>query len=353
MRLVKENSPYIRRKANVMQMMLDVIIALVPLEIFAIIMYGFDAVYVILLSVFTMVAAEAIFVGIINRPKDEVKRTLKEKLKIAYSKYTINNLLAPIISGLIFALIMPAGTRAYIIIVGALFGIIVGKLLFGGLGSNIFNPAATAKIITLVCFSGFEYQGTKFFDVVAGGTPLGQLTNNLTNINNYSLTDMFFGLTTGAMGEGCSLLIIIGGIYLLVKRSADFRPMVAMILTFSVIMLVAGLKLDGVNAFKFMLYQLLAGGILFGSIYMVTDPVTSPTTKFGRIIYGSLIAIIACLIRLFGAFPEGVAFAILIMNMFVPVIDYYKWSSSRYNYKQFIVLGSIIILALVIVYFGL
>ena len=343
MKLIKESAPYIRRKADVKRMMLDVVIALTPITIFSCVMYGWNAIYVLLISIAIMLASEAIFVYLVNKPQyDGSKTTFKEKLKEAYSHYTINNLLAPLISALIYALIMPAGSSVWIVIVGALFGIIIGKLLFGGLGSNIFNPAALGRVAASICFK-LDHKASNMVDIVAGGTPLAHTNGNIANITNYKLLDLFIGNVPGAMGEAGKIAIIVGGIYLLIRKSADIRAMLSTIITFAFLMLIAGLKVDSANALNIMLYQLLSGGLIFGAVFMVTDPVTSPTTKFGRILYGSLVAALAVLIRLFGAFPEGVAFAILIMNMFVPAIDYYKWSSPKYNYKQFIALGIILV----------
>lgn len=354
MRLIKESAPYIRRKADVKRMMLDVVIALMPITIFSCIMYGWNGIYVLLLSIAVMLASEAIFVYIVNRPKyDGTKKTFKEKIKEAYSHYTINNFLAPLISGIIYSLIMPAGCRVWVVIVGALFGIVVGKLLFGGLGSNIFNPAALGRVGATVCFGGITSEGSHFIDVVAGGTPLAHVNGNIANISNYKIIDLLVGTVPGAMGEGGKIAIIVGGIYLLIRKSADIRAMLSTIITFAFLMFIAALKVDSANAINIMLYQLLSGGLIFGAVFMVTDPVTSPTTKFGRILYGTLIASIVVLIRLFGAYPEGVAFAILIMNMFVPVIDYYKWSNPKYNYKQLIALGVVLVVMVGIILLAL
>ena len=348
MKLIKENAPYIRRKADVKRMMLDVVIALSPITIFSCVMYGWSAVYVLLISIAIMLASEAVFVFLTNKPEyNGAKLTFKEKLKEAFSHYTINNFLAPLISAIIYSLIMPAGTSVWVVIVGALFGIVIGKLVFGGLGSNIFNPAALGRVAASICFE-LAPKSSRFVDIVAGGTPLAHVNGNIANISNYKLLDLLIGTVPGAMGEGGKIAIIVGGVYLLIRKSADIRAMLSTIITFAGLMLIAGLKVDSANAINIMLYQLLSGGLIFGAVFMVTDPVTSPTTKFGRILYGALVAAIAVLVRLFGAFPEGVAFAILIMNMFVPVIDYYKWSSPKYNYKQFIALG-VILLAIVVI----
>ena len=348
MKLIKENAPYIRRKADVKRMMLDVVIALSPITIFSCVMYGWSAIYVLLISIAIMLASEAVFVFLTNKPEyNGAKLTFKEKLKEAFSHYTINNFLAPLISAIIYSLIMPAGASVWVVIVGALFGIVIGKLVFGGLGSNIFNPAALGRVAASICFE-LAPKSSRFVDIVAGGTPLAHVNGNIANISNYKLLDLLIGTVPGAMGEGGKIAIIVGGVYLLIRKSADIRAMLSTIITFAGLMLIAGLKVDSANAINIMLYQLLSGGLIFGAVFMVTDPVTSPTTKFGRILYGALVASIAVLVRLFGAFPEGVAFAILIMNMFVPVIDYYKWSSPKYNYKQFIALG-VILLAIVVI----
>lgn len=353
MKLIKESAPYIRRKADVKRMMLDVLIALTPITVFSCVMYGWNAIYVLLISIAIMLASEAIFVFLVNKPEyNGSKLTFKEKIKEAYSHYTINNFLAPLISAIIYSLIMPAGSSVWIVIVGALFGIIIGKLLFGGLGSNIFNPAALGRVSASICFS-FTHQGSRFVDIVAGGTPLAHVNGDITNIQNYKLLDLFIGTVPGAMGEAGKIAILVGGVYLLIRKSADIRAMLSTIFAFAFLMFIAAIKVDSANALNIMLYQLLSGGIIFGAVFMVTDPVTSPTTKFGRILYGTLVASIAVLIRLFGAFPEGVAFAILIMNMFVPVIDYYKWSNPKYNYKQFIALGIIILIMVMIILLAL
>lgn len=354
MKLIKENAPYIRRKSSVQRMMIDVLIALAPVTIFSCVMNGWKAIYVILLSLATMLASECVFVFLNNQdPYNGEKRKFKDKIKTAYNKATINNITAPAISALIYALILPAGTNWYVVIIGALVGIVVGKLLFGGLGSNIFNPAAVGRVTVGVCFgSSLTYGASNFgVDVVAGGTPLAVVKGNLANIGNYSLSDMFFGLIPGSMGEVSAICILIGGLYLVIRHSADFRPMISMILTFMLLMLVSGLVVDGVNPFEFMLYQTLGGGLLFGAIFMVTDPVTSPTTKPGRYLYGIVVAILVTFIRLLGAYPEGVAFSILIGNMLVPLIDYYKWQTNKLNYKHFILWASLIgVSALILVF---
>lgn len=327
MKIIRETSPYIHKKVSVERMMLDVLFSLLPLCTFAIIVNGFNSLYMILLSSIIMVGAEIIFCKIIKH------------------KITINNFFAPLISGIIFALLLPTKTNIYIIIMGSIFGIVVGKLLFGGLGANIFNPACLGRVFVMVAFgSKLDYTSDKYYDVVAGGTPLVG--------NGYSLSDVFFGTIPGSIGEVCKILIILGGIYLFIRNSADFRITLSMLITFFILMLAFGITSETENIFSFSLYQLLTGGVLFGAFFMVTDPVTSPITRPGRIWYGIIVGIIAAFIRIFGAYPEGVCFAILLGNMCVPAIDYYKWSTNKYNYKHIIAWTTILIISFLIIVFG-
>lgn len=360
MKLVRETSPYIRKKANVARMMIDVLIALLPVVVFAIIQNGMKAVSVILISLFSMVFFELLCTMITKWPEGMKIKELfsKEGFKKLYAKYTINNILAPAISGIIYAMILPAGTNWYVVLVGSAVGMIIGKMLFGGLGSNIFNPAAVGRVFVGICFgSQLVYPGV---DVFTGGTPLGMLSEGLLNINNaissYSILDLFLGKVPGSMGEVSALLILVGAGYLFARRSADFRPCVSMIGSFAVITLVVSLVAANSTVFasikplQLFGYELLSGGLLFGAVYMVTDPVTSPTTKIGRIIYGVVVGSLTALIRYAGAYPEGVAFSILIANMFVPVIDHFLLGNkNKYNWKHAVgIVGSLGVLCLIL-----
>lgn len=307
-KIVKQTSPYIHKKVSVKRMMLDVVIALIPLCVFAIVQNGFRALLVMAVSAALMIGLDIATTYLMKR------------------KPTINNYLSSLISSLIFALIMPASSSIYVVAIGAISGILLGKMAFGGLGQNIFNPAALGRVVCMVAFGS----QIKYVDASTGGTPLAQLINDFNNISTYSLKDLFLGNISGSMGEVCKPLIIVCGLYLFFRCSADFRSTLAMIGSFFLVMLVAGFKTD-VNFLEFAAYQLFAGGLIFGAIFMVTDPITSPVTKPGRVWYGLLVGIVSALIRLLGAYPEGVVFAIMICNMLVPVIDYYKWSSNKYT----------------------
>lgn len=348
MKFIRESAPYIRKQASVKRMMLDVLIALIPVVLFAIIQNGWQGIYVILLSVVMMLGGELIAHLLIKWPKEMKFSELftKEGFKKVKSQYTVNNFIAPLISAIIYSMIMPAGSPAYIVIIGALFGIFVGKMAFGGLGSNIFNPAAVGRIFVLICFGAKINTATAggAVDVISGGTPLAQLGESLKNFNyaiqNYSLKDLFLGQVPGMMGEVSALMILLGGIYLFARRSADLRCALSMLFSFSIIMLVVGLmgyySYTWDNPFEFLGYQLLSGGLLFGVVFMITDPVTGPVNKVGRIAYGALAGIITALIRLLGAYPEGVAFSILICNMLASTIDHFTIKAPKYNYKHVI-----------------
>lgn len=356
MKIVKGNSPYIHRKSSVKRMMLDVLIALIPVVVFSIIQYGLDAVKILGISIVTMLASELVYVFIVNQdPYDGNKKTFKERIKTAKDKASINNILAPLISAIIYAMIMPAGAKWYYIFIGSFSGMVFGKLLFGGLGANIFNPAALGRIITVVCFGGkMQYtnpliNGT--FDAIASGTPLGVIATDATVYNFESIKNLLFGFIPGSIGEICKIAIIIGFIYLIIRKSADFRPTLGMLGSFTVLIVIAAIAKHE-NVLTFSLYHLLSGGLLFGACFMVTDPITSPVTRPGRFTFGICVGVITALIRLLGAYPEGVAFAILLSNMLVPVIDYYKWSTNKYSYKHAILWGSIMIASGVVIFFA-
>lgn len=353
MQAVKQTSPYIRKNVSTKRMMTDVLIALLPVTIFAIYRFQWDAVIRILVSLVVMIGLEAVSFAIMQKPKKDSKGL--ENIKSRFENYTINNVITPAISGLIFAMLLPSKLPIYAVVVGAAIGIVVGKMMFGGLGSNIFNPAAVGRIfITLALTPMFTgtYVGV---DLVAGGTVLSSLRTGLAFpeiLTSYSVLDMFIGFIPGTMGEISALAILLGGVYLLIRRSADYRVVLSSLLTFIFLIVLAGLKLHPGHVLDFTLVHLFSGGLMFGFIFMVTDPVTSPVTKFGRVFYGALVAVVVVLIRLFGSYPEGVAFAILFMNMFVPLIDYPTFKMNKARWPHFVTLSVLMVIFGLVVYFG-
>ena len=362
MTIVKESAPHIRRKATVTRMMVDVLIALAPTLIFSFVVYPLNTLIIYLSSLAVMVGAEFVYVGLRGiMPRDGQKHSFKERFAYAYKgKYNQNNILPPAISAVIFTLIMPAGAPIYAVIIGALVGIVLGKLVFGGLGSNIFNPAAVGMLFAKLCFgSQYNYNVPTWYystpDVVAQPTPLAVVNGGFfSNLGDYQLFDLFFGRIPGSLGEVYKITILIGLIYLLVRRSADYRIVVSYLGTFTVLMLVAGLSVmglgTGVNPFYFTLYHLLSGGVLFGAAFMLTDPVTSPVNPPSRWMYGIIAAIFTVFIRLFAALPEGVGFSILIANMVACVLDHYEWSSARYTWKKFLAMGLLIVIPAIVTF---
>lgn len=353
MQTIKQTSPYIRKDVSTKRMMIDVLIALIPVVAFSIYRFGGDTILRIIVSLIVMIGLEALVFGITHKPSKAEKWL--ERVKSRFAEYSINNITAPAVSAIIFAMLVPSKLPIYAVIVGAAFGIIVAKMLFGGLGSNIFNIAAAGRIfIALAVTSMFDgtYVGV---DLVAGATALTTLRSGLGFpgvLNSYTLGELFFGFIPGAMGEISSAAILIGAAYLIIRKSADYRVILSTALTFTVLMLFAGIKLYPDMTLEYVLFQLFSGGLMFGMVFMVTDPVTSPVTRPGRWLYGLLVGVVIVLIRLFGAYPEGVAFAILFGNMFVPLIDYPKWSTNKI--KPTFVVGYIIILAIfsLVVFFG-
>ena len=366
MAIIKENAPHLRRKASVTRMMVDVLIALAPTLIFSFVVYPIKTLIFYLTSVIIMVGAEFVYTGLKNMmPNDGQKHSFKERFIYAYKgKFNQNNILTCAISAIIFTLIMPAGAPIYAVIIGALAGIILGKLVFGGLGSNIFNPAAVGMVFAKVCF-GSQYAKnvpTWFYTVADVEVAPTVLTNTaqeglnglIANFNNANLLDMFLGRMYGTLGEVYAITILIGAVYLLIRRSADFRVMLPYLGAFALFSLVAGLgffAVDNVtNPFTFALFMLLSGGVLFGGVFMLTDPVTSPINAPSRIIYALVAAVFTILIRLFAALPEGVGFSILIANMIACVLDYPEWSSSRYTWKKLLAMGLLIVIPAVTIF---
>ncbi len=352
MNFTVETSPHIRRRASIISMLVDVLIALTPCIIWSC-GYGWAGIKNLLIPLITMEAAELIFVLI--------------KGKGSLKAYRPSNALGAAVSALIFGLMMEpraasmAGMEYFYLVAGSAFGIIIAKLLFGGFGQNIFNPAAAGFVFTKLCF-GSSWNGdyvvnawTKLFGLDAslstGATYLS--SSPLANKCSYSFLDLFLGNTAGAMGEVCKVAIILGLVYLLIRRAADWRVVLSYGVTFAVMMLLAGaFQKSGDNAFAFALNQILSGGMLFGLAFMITDPVTMPLDAPARVTYGMIAAILAVFMRLFASNPEGVAYGILIANGVSAFLDHYKWAHSRYTWKDFMTYGIIAAVAILILCFA-
>jgi electron transport complex protein RnfD len=287
-------SPHIHSNNSTMRTMLDVIIALVPASIAAVILFGIPALLVIAVCVISAVAGEAL-------------------LNLAIKKEQTVGDLSAVVTGLILALNLPADISLWQAAVGSLFAIVLVKGIFGGLGKNIVNPAIAARVFMLIAFGSMTSAVfPEGMDSASGATPLSDLAADKT----VDLMDLFLGKCGGALGETCALALLIGGIYLIVRKVITWHIPVAFIGTaFLFTLAVEGGNLETALAW------VLSGGLMIGAFFMATDYVTSPSTAKGKLIFGIGAGVITVLIRFWGGYPEGVSFAILLMNIVNPYID--------------------------------
>ena len=282
--------------------MLDVIIALLPTSVAGAIIFGWQALAVMATCVISSVLAELVFNLIVKKEQ------------------TISDLTA-VVTGLILALNVRADAPIWQCVIGSVFAIVVVKCLFGGLGSNFANPAATGRVFMLLCFAGTLGGGMapvigSNADVTSGATPLSVMEKGG---ELPELLDMFIGLRGGAIGEVCIAAILVGFAYLVIRRVIHFETPLIFIATVFVLSLIAD------NSFVSATYSILAGGVVFGAVFMATDYVTTPITRSGKMIFAFGCGLITFLIRSFGAYPEGVSFSILLMNVLSPYIE--KWTA--------------------------
>lgn len=287
-------SPHIHSGRSTSAIMRDVLIALLPTTVAGIVIFGLRSLLVIAVCVAACVLLEALY------------------NKITKKDQTVGDLSAAV-TGLLLALNMPANIPIWQSVVGCVFAIILVKCLFGGIGYNLVNPAATARIFMLVSFGSMATHATpKIVDTASSATPLAQIAEG----GSPKLIDLFLGTTGGAIGETCALAILIGFAYLLVRRVITWHIPVAFIGSVFVLSLIME-SFDVVKAISLV----LSGALLLGAIFMATDYVTSPATPFGKIIFGLGAGLLTFMIRYFGVYPEGVSFAILFMNILTPYIE--------------------------------
>ena len=293
------SSPHLRDKATSARIMQEVCLALAPAGIAGIILFGYRAAILIALCVATCVLAEFGW------------------QKIMKQKVTISDWSA-VVTGLLLAYNLPANAPWWMAIIGGVLAIVLVKQLFGGIGSNFMNPALTARAILFISWSGLMStypiaQPMAFTaDVVTGATPLNTL--NAGSTEGLNLLDLLLGNHGGVLGETCAIALIIGGVYLMIRKIADWRIPVFFIGTVFVCYLLKG-------GFDMALYQVLSGGLLLGAFFMATDYATSPITGLGRVIFGIGCGLLLFVIRAFANYPEGCSFAILFMNVATPMID--------------------------------
>lgn len=295
-KLISSVSPHFHTPRTSQGIMLDVIIALCPAAIASVIIFGWRSMLIIGVCVLTCVLSEYLFEKLCKREN------------------TISDLSA-VVTGILLAFNLPVTISVWQAVIGSVAAIIVVKQLFGGIGQNFANPAITARIIMLVAFSGTMTKWVSpsgFFtdvDAFASATPLAAEAKGAAMP---SYLDLFLGNHGGSLGETCALALIIGGIYLLIKRVISWHTPVAFLGTVAVMSLICG---------KDVLGQLLSGGLMLAAFFMATDYATTPSTKWGKIIFGVGCGLITILIRFWGNYPEGVSYSILIMNILTPYIS--------------------------------
>ena len=290
-------SPHINSGRTTRGIMLDVIIALLPALIAGCVIFGLRALLVVCVCVASCLVGETLFNLAAKRPQ------------------TAGDLSA-VVTGLILGMNLPASVGIYPAIVGSLFAIVVVKCLFGGLGKNFANPAATARVFMLIAFTETMSSTAAIriaADAVASPTPLAVLQGAEGKLP--SIVDMLLGLRGGAIGETCAVALLLGFLYLLIRRVITLHTPVVYV---GVVFLLSW-ALDG--SVTQALYQVLSGGLLIGAIFMATDYVTTPTTNLGKCIFALGCGLLTVLIRRLGAYPEGGSFSILLMNLFTGFID--------------------------------
>jgi electron transport complex, RnfABCDGE type, D subunit len=297
-KLIVSSSPHMRSGITTRKIMLDVILALTPAAIASVIIFGPQALFLIAVSVGTCVLSEFVARKVMKREN------------------TVGDLSA-VVTGILLAFNVPVGINPVALAFGGVVAIIVVKQMFGGIGQNFVNPALTARIVLMVSFPQQMSTWAKPLyylhpaDAVTTASPLNVLKTSVDGATP-TLLSMFVGLRAGSLGETCALALILGGIYLVVRKVISPVIPVCYLGTAALISLIAGR-----NA----VFDLLAGGLLLGAIFMATDYATSPLTLKGKIVYAIGMGVITMLIRMFGALPEGVSFAIILMNILVPHIE--------------------------------
>jgi len=295
-KLLVSSSPHIRSNESVKRIMLDVVIALTPAIIGSVYLFGLNALKLILISVVSSVLSEALIQKLFKRP------------------ITITDFSAAI-TGILIAFNLPASAPWWLPVIGSAFAIIVVKQLFGGLGANFMNPALAARAMLMTSWPVHmtNYTGTRP-DVVTSATPLSIMKYG-TGAELPTLRDMFIGNIPGVIGETSALLLLIGAAYLIIRKVIDWKIPVFYIGTTFIMLLLLGVEP------KLLPYHILGGGLILGAFYMATDYSSSPVTPLGRIIFAVGAGVLTAIIRIKGAYPEGVSYSILLMNVATPLIE--------------------------------
>lgn len=311
-------SPHFKDKPTTKSLMFGVLTALIPTFLVSLYSFGIGALVTTLVSVGSCVLFEWLI----------TKYLLKQQPHIADG--------SAILTGVLLAFNLPSNISPFIVMFGALIAIGIAKMCFGGLGCNLFNPALVARVFLLISFPVQMTSWPKpiesrlnYLDAVTGATPMAAIkAGDLSLSENANFIDMMIGTAGGSLGEVAAIALILGGIYMIARKIITWHIPVSIILT---VFAFAGLLwLIDPSQYVNPLYHILGGGLLLGAIFMATDYVTSPMSATGKIIFGVGIGLLTIIIRLWGNYPEGMSFAILLMNAVVPLINK-KFQPARFG----------------------
>ncbi|MBS6517401.1 MAG: RnfABCDGE type electron transport complex subunit D [Clostridium sp.] len=290
------SSPHVRNKITTQNLMFDVAIAMIPASVYGVWQFGMHALLVLIATVVSCVLSEYVYEKLMKKP------------------ITVSDGSA-VVTGMILALNMPPEIPLWIPFLGGIFAIIVVKQLYGGLGQNFMNPALAARCFLLISFAGFmnNFSSAKLgFDSMSGATPLAAMRAG----NDVDLMSLIVGRVPGTIGEVSVIALLIGAVYMIARKVISPRIPLVYIGTVAVfIFLFGGFDITYVAK------EVCAGGLIFGAFFMATDYVTSPLSKTGQVVYGLFLGILTGIFRLWGASPEGVSYAIILGNLFVPLIE--------------------------------
>lgn len=312
-KFVVSSSPHIKYGDRISSIMLDVVIALLPALCAGVYFFGLRAFALVLTTVASCVLSEYIYEKITKKPV-----TVKD--------------LSAVVTGLLLSFSLPPQLPLWMAVIGGAFAIIIVKQLYGGLGKNFMNPAVTARCFMMVAWAGqfatfvipFAGYGP---DAISSATPLAIL-KGASEGTLPTLNAAFLGEKAGCIGETSGLMLLIGFMYLIIRRVVDFKIPLSLIASFAALTYLFGDNATGLSQGYFTLMHILTGGLLIGAFFMATDYVTTPTTPIGHIIFGIGCGVLTFVIRKFGAYPEGVSFAIILMNVITPLIERYTTPKS-------------------------
>ena len=313
LKLIASSSPHIRSNEDTRSIMIDVCIAMLPALAMSVYVFGFQALVLTLVSVAACMFWEWLY-----------RKLMKKSCSVGD--------MSAVVTGMLLAFVCPVSLPWWAIVIGAFFAIVVVKQLYGGIGCNFLNPALAGRAILVASYAGamttWVQPGFKnavgifgsAADVATGATPLALMKDGAFD-QLPTIGEMFLGKVGGSLGEVSALCLLLGGIYLLIRKVISWHIPVAYIATVAIVCLISAP--EGIGAADYMLYNVFGGGLMLGAIFMATDYATSPVTKPGQLIFGIGCGLLTVFIRRFGSYPEGVCYSILVMNCCTWLLDKY------------------------------